>query len=207
MATTSRAIAVHDTLGAEVMRIDPSEGSIFRQPTWLDASTVAFSEVSVTGNHALIAADAETGDVVWQAEMETPPFYFSPAPRGSPHATTSLRNDPSGAGLIAETVERSGEVKPLSEESPFYTIWSPEGDLLAIHIAGRRLDVRGSDGAPGRGFDRGRPSGADPPDGSWRRARCDLSGNGNDAHRIEQACTHISVGSQQWEPSLRHPRG
>ncbi len=78
--------------------------------------------------------------------METPPLYFSPAPRGSPHATTSLRNDPSGAGLIAETVERSGEVNPLSEESPFYTSWSPEGDLLAIHIAGRRLDVRGSAG-------------------------------------------------------------
>ncbi|MEE8486347.1 MAG: hypothetical protein V3S38_07365 [Acidimicrobiia bacterium] len=63
VATTSGAIAVHDTLGAEVMRIDPSEGSIFRQPTWLDASTVVFSEVSVTGDHALIAADAETGDV------------------------------------------------------------------------------------------------------------------------------------------------
>ncbi|MEE8457338.1 MAG: hypothetical protein V3S28_04755 [Acidimicrobiia bacterium] len=146
VATTSGAIVVHGVGGGELMRIDPSEDSIFRQPTWLDASTIVFSEVSETGDHALIAADAETGDVVWRAEMETPPFYFLPAPMGSPYATTSLRNDPAGAGLIAELVDRSGETTALSNESPFYTSWSPDGQDLGIHIAGRRLDVSGATG-------------------------------------------------------------
>jgi hypothetical protein len=146
IATTSGAIAIHDVGGGEVMRMEPPEGSIFRQPTWLDVSTIVFSEVSETGDHALIAADAETGNVVWRAEMGTSPFYFLPAPKGSPYATTSLRNDPAGAGLIAELVDRSGEITVLSNESPFYTSWSPDGQELGIHIAGRRLDVSGATG-------------------------------------------------------------
>jgi hypothetical protein len=146
VATTSGAIAIYDVGGGDVMRVEPSEGSIFRQPAWLDVSTIVFSEVSETGDHALIAADAETGDVVWRAEMETPPFYFLPAPTGSAYATTSLRNDPAGAGLVAELVGRSGEITALSDESPFYTSWSPDGQQLAIHIAGRRLDVASATG-------------------------------------------------------------
>jgi hypothetical protein len=78
--------------------------------------------------------------------METPPFYFSPAPAGSTFATTTLRNDPSGAGLISELVGHLGEVTPLSSESPFYTSWSPEGESLAVHIPGGRLDVRRTGG-------------------------------------------------------------
>lgn len=74
--------------------------------------------------------------------MDTPPFYYAPAPAGSTSATTSLRNDPRGAGLIAELISHTGDVIALSTESPFYTSWSPDGDSLAIHIAGRRLDVR-----------------------------------------------------------------
>ena len=109
-------------------------------------ATVVFSEVSDSGDHSLTATDAETGRVVWRAGMETPSFYFLPAPPDSRYSTTSLRNDPSGAGLIAELVNHSGLVTPLSGESPFYTSWSPGGDSLAIHIAGRRLDVRDSGG-------------------------------------------------------------
>ncbi len=146
VSTVAGAIAVFDKGGGEISRIDPPDGYIYRQPTWLDSATVVFSEVSDSGDHSLTATDAKTGHVVWRAEMETPPFYFSPAPPGSPYSTTSLRNDPSGAGLIAELIDHSGLVTSLSDESPFYTSWSPEGDSLAIHIAGRRLDVRDSDG-------------------------------------------------------------
>jgi hypothetical protein len=146
VSTVTGAIAVYDETGDEISRIDPPEGHIFRQPTWLDDSTVVFSDVSDSGNHSLTAADAETGRVVWRAEMETPPFYFSPAPAGSTFATTTLRNDPSGAGLISELVGHLGEVTPLSSESPFYTSWSPEGESLAVHIPGGRLDVRRTGG-------------------------------------------------------------
>ncbi|GMQ94471.1 MAG: hypothetical protein BMS9Abin12_1963 [Acidimicrobiia bacterium] len=141
VSTVTGGIAVHDATGAAVSSIDPPDGSIYRQPTWLDASTVVFSEVSDSGDHSLTAMDADTGRVIWRAGMETPPFYFLPAPTGSPYGTTSLRSDPSGAGLIAELVDRAGDVTSLSDESPFYTSWSPGGETLAIHIPGQRLDV------------------------------------------------------------------
>jgi hypothetical protein len=146
VSTVTGAIAVHSATGESISHLDPPDAHIYSQPTWLDGSTIVFSDVSETGDHALVAADAESARVVWRAEMETPPFYFSPAPVGSPFAATSLRNDPSGAGLIAELVDHSGAVTPLSTESPFYTSWSPGGMSLAIHIAGQHLDIRSTDG-------------------------------------------------------------
>ena len=141
VSTIRGAIAVYGVTGNEISHIDPPVGHFYRQPTWLDHETVVFSDVSDDGDHALVAADAEDGDVVWRAEMDTPPFYFSPGPPSGTYATTSLRNDPSGGGLIAELVDHSGAVSTLSKESPFYTSWSPAGDALAIHIAGQHLDV------------------------------------------------------------------
>jgi hypothetical protein len=141
VSTIRGAIAVYGVTGEEISRIDPPDGHVYRQPTWLDGETVVFSDVSDIGDHALVAADAEDSHVVWRAPMETPPFYFSPAPSGGTYATTSLRNDPSGSGLIAEFVDHSGAVTTLSQESPFYTSWSPAGDALAVHIAGQHLDV------------------------------------------------------------------
>lgn len=146
VSTVTGAIAVHSATGEKVSHLDPPDAHIYSQPTWLDSSTIVFSDVSETGDHALVAADAASARVVWRAEMETPPFYFSPAPTGSALATTSLRNDPSGAGLIAELVDDAGAVTPLSTESPFYTSWSPGGMSLAIHIAGQHLDTRSVDG-------------------------------------------------------------
>lgn len=145
VSTIEGAIAVHDVTGSEISRVDPPQGGVFRQPTWLDEATIVFSEVSGTGDHSLTAADAETGDVVWRSAMETPPFYFSPAPAGGTYATTSLRNDPSGAGLISELIDHAGSASVLSNESPFYTSWDPSGESLAVHIAGQRLDIWSAD--------------------------------------------------------------
>jgi hypothetical protein len=146
VSTVTGAIAVYSATGEEVSRVDPPEGHVYRQPTWLDDATVVFSDVSDVGDHALVAIDAEASGVVWRAAMETAPFYFAPSPTGSSYATTSLRNDPRGAGLLAELVDRSGEVILLSDESPFYTSWSPDGKELAIHITGQRLDLQRDSG-------------------------------------------------------------
>jgi hypothetical protein len=142
VSTITGAVVVHDVDGGVVVRFDPPDGHVYRQPTWLDASSVIFSEVSESGDHSLTAADADTGVILWRAPMETPPFFFAPSPTGGQRATTSLRNDPDGAGLIAELIGDNGDTAPLSDESPFYTSWSPDGASLAIHIAGQRLDVR-----------------------------------------------------------------
>jgi len=141
VSTVTGSIVVYEATGDEVVRLDPPDGHIFRQPTWLDASTVVFSEISESGDHSLSAMDAATGVVAWRAPMETPPFYFSPAPADGPYATTSLRNDPLGRGLIAEFVDATGGVTTLSTESPFYTSWSADGVSLAVHIAGQHLDI------------------------------------------------------------------
>jgi hypothetical protein len=146
VSTVTGAIAVYSATGKEILRNDPQEGHLYRQPTWLDDATVVFSDISDVGEHALVAIDAGGSGVVWRAEMETAPFYFAPAPSNSFYATTSLRNDPRGDGLLAELVNHSGEVTLLSDESPFYTSWSPDGESLAIHIAGQRLDLRGDSG-------------------------------------------------------------
>ena len=146
VSTVTGAVAIYSVTGEEISRVDPPEGHVYRQPTWLDEATIVFSDVSDVGDHALVALDAEGSDVVWRVEMETAPFYFAPAPSSSSFATTSLRNDPTGTGLLAELVDRSGKVTLLSDESPFYTSWSPDGEDLAIHIAGQRLDVESAHG-------------------------------------------------------------
>lgn len=147
VSTTAGSVVVHDGVGIEMMRIDPPDGSVFRQPTWLDASTVVFSEASETGDHSLTAADASTGTIMWRAAMDSPPFYFSPAPQGALYATTSLRNNPLGPGLIVELIDHSGVVTLLSNESPFYTGWASDGGRLAIHIPGLRLDIFNGSGS------------------------------------------------------------
>lgn len=139
--TLQGVVEIHGSDGALLTTIEPPPSSFYRSPTWLDGSTVVFSETAQDGGHALVAVDTETGEVVWRAPMETPPFYFSPAPEGSTFATTSLRNNPLAPGLIAEAVDKMGAVTRLSTESPFYTAWSPDGQQLAVHIAGVRLDI------------------------------------------------------------------
>jgi hypothetical protein len=145
VSTITGAIVVYDANGDEVLHTDPPEGHTYHQPTWLDDSTIVFADASDVGDHALFAVDADGSGVVWRAKMETVPFYFSPAPAGSAFGTTSLRNDPSGSGLIAELIDETGNVTELSNESPLYTSWSPLGKALAIHIAGQHLDVQRED--------------------------------------------------------------
>jgi len=140
VATTDGSIAVYTGDGDEVVRIDPEAGSLFRWPTWLDQDTIVFSEADGSGAGALVAGDASSGQVLWRAEMDTSPFYYSPSPPGARFATTSLRNDPSG-GLIGQFVDSEGVVSPLSGDSPIYTAWSPDGSSIATHIAGTSLSV------------------------------------------------------------------
>jgi hypothetical protein len=117
----------------------PTDGA-FRQPMWLDDTTLVVGS-STTTNYELVALDTNDGTRLWSAPMESPPFFTLPAPPASPFATTSLRNDPGGDGLIAELVDDEGTVTELSREAPFYASWSPDGRSLAIHAGGAHLDV------------------------------------------------------------------
>lgn len=140
VATRDGAVVVYDGSLEEVATFSPPDGSVYQQPTWLSAELVVFAERSDVGDHALVAGDVTTGAVSWRSTMDTPPFYFAPAPSGSDYATTSLRVNP-GADLISELVDRDGIATTLDTASPFYTSWSPDGASIAINLPGDRLDV------------------------------------------------------------------
>lgn len=147
MAITSGSgdLAIVDDSGQELFRKPAADGTVFRQPVWLDPATVALSATAGTG-HRLMAIDSQAGSTTWEVELPTPSFFALPSPPGSDYATTSLRNNSTGTGLVAELIDPVGRVTLVSEESPFYASWSPDGRDLAIHASGNHLDVRSSNG-------------------------------------------------------------
>jgi len=134
-------VVVYDSQLAEVQRFSPDAGASFEQPTWLDASAVVFAELGAAGDpSALRAVSVDDGSLVWRVEFETFPFYYLPSPPGVAAATTSLRNNPQG-GLITELVWGDGTVEQISDRSPFYSSWSPDGDALAVHEGQDQLSI------------------------------------------------------------------
>lgn len=147
MAITSGSgdVAIVDVSGIELLRRSAADGNRFSQPVWLDAATIVTSVAAGT-SHRVMAMDSVAGSTIWEAELPTPSFFMLPSPPGGRYATTSLRNNSSGTGLVAELIDTFGDVTLLSEESPFYASWSPDGLQLAIHASADHLDIRSSDG-------------------------------------------------------------
>ena len=144
--TPGGAVVVHPGAGEEPITIDQPAGTVSRQPVWLADGSVLFAAADSTGAGRLVAVDADTGAMKWDAELSSRPFFYLPSPLGAAAATTSLRNDPGGAGLIAELVGPGGSVEPLSTSSPFYATWAPDGSALATHVEQSRLSIRDATG-------------------------------------------------------------
>ncbi len=142
VSSVDGGIRVHDATGNEEVRLDASGGTRYRQPVWAADGSVLAARSGVGGGVGLVSVDSTDASILWEAEMDTPPFYYLPAPSGSAWATTSLRNDPSGEGLVVELVDRRGVVTPIGTTSPFYSAWSPDGGQLAVHGGGRTIDIR-----------------------------------------------------------------
>lgn len=141
VATGEGAVVVYDEGLDERQRFTPDNGISFQQPTWLDNESVVFAELPDAGDRsALRGVVVDDGSIRWRVELETFPFYFLPAPAGADAATTSLRNNPQG-GLITELVRNDGSVEQISDVSPFYSSWSPDGSALAIHEGQARLSI------------------------------------------------------------------
>lgn len=146
VSSANGGVRVHDATGAEVMRLDAASGTSYRQPVWAADGSILTARSGAGGGIGLVSIDASDGSIRWEAAMDTPPFYYLPAPVGSAWSTTSLRNDPSGGGLVAELVDSRGMVTPIATISPFYSTWSPDGGQLAVHGGGRTLDIRSEGG-------------------------------------------------------------
>ncbi len=145
VSSVDGGVRVHDANGREVMRLDAAAGTSYRQPVWAADGSILTARSGDAGEVGLVSVDPSDASIRWEAAMDTPPFYYLPAPIGSAWATTSLRNDASGEGLVAELVDGRGMVTPLATISPFYSTWSPDGGQLAVHGGGRTIDIR-SDG-------------------------------------------------------------
>jgi hypothetical protein len=139
-------VRVVDAQGTTIASAVPDAGAAYRQPVWTSDGSILASFASVADGPGLVALDASVGGIIWRSPMETPPFFYLPAPSASADATTSLRNDPAGNGLVAELVDRSGQARPIASVSPFYASWSPDGAALAIHGEGTYVDIRDSSG-------------------------------------------------------------
>ncbi|MFC2153013.1 hypothetical protein ACFLQ7_00020 [Actinomycetota bacterium] len=144
--TPGGTVVVHPGAGEEPITIDQPAGTVSRQPVWLADGSVLFATVDASGASRLVAVDADTGAMKWDTELSSRPFYYLPSPLGATAVSTSLRNDPGGAGLIAELVGPDGSVEPLSTSSPFYATWAPDGSQLATHVEQSRLSVRDATG-------------------------------------------------------------
>lgn len=146
VGTVGGEVRVVDDRGTTIASAVPDTGDAYRQPVWASDGSILASFASVESGPGLVALDPVDGGVVWTSPMETPPFFYLPAPAPSTDATTSLRNDPSGNGLVSELVDRSGNARVIATVSPFYASWSPDGDQLAIHGEGRYVDIRDASG-------------------------------------------------------------
>ena len=145
-STVGGAILVHSGVGEEPITIEQSAGSVSRQPVWLADGSVLFATVDTAGASRLVAANPDSGAMIWDTQLSSRPFYYLPSPPGSATATTSLRNDPGGAGLISELVGSDGSVEELSTSSPFYATWAPDGSQLATHTRQSLLSIRDATG-------------------------------------------------------------
>lgn len=146
VSSVDGGLRVHDATGRELMRLESVAGTSYRQPVWAADGSILAARSGDGGGFGLVSVDSSDASIRWEAAMDTPPFYYLPAPVGSAWATTSLRNDPSGEGLVAELVDGRGMVTPIAMISPFYSSWSPDGGQLAVHGGGRTIDIRSEGG-------------------------------------------------------------
>jgi hypothetical protein len=80
---------------------------------------------------------------VWSVDLDTPPFYYLPAPDPDTTTVVSLRNKLDSAGLVIERISTEGAPTTIADESPFYASWNPDDGRLASHVGDIRVDVTG----------------------------------------------------------------
>ena len=143
ITTTSGGLQILDATGAELARAGGAEQT-YRQPVFAPDGSVLVSETGATDSQALVRLSPDLAEIT-RTERDSPPFYYHPKPDG-PFRSTSLRNDPSGGGLVIEEIVADGTMNVLARTAPYYTSWEPGGDRIATHVETARLEVRSPDG-------------------------------------------------------------
>lgn len=125
--------------GTVLESIEPPGGARYSQPIWASPDTIVYAQ-EATGNNRLEAVRIG-GGIVWAVDLETPPFYYLPAPDTDSTTVLSLRNRPDGSGLVIERISNQGSPEVVADEAPFYASWNPNDGRLASHVGDARLDI------------------------------------------------------------------
>ncbi len=117
-----------------------TDGGDYRFPTWApDSRRLAFIGPGEADNTVLYTAPTAEGTespLVVFADEGSAPFYLYWAPDSQ--MITFLTQEPTGLAMRQASAGLADQHRILGEGSPFYWVWSPQGDRLLMHVGGSR---------------------------------------------------------------------
>ena len=130
--------------GSEMRSLVPSpgEGVDVKQPVWSpDGRSVAWAEFEVddSGAHSRVVTSDPEGASRTEFAVETGTFFLQFDPTSSRIAYLGNYRGAVGMGVAERTADGSPTAMTLGAGRPFYLSWSPEGDLLLIHVGSQTL--------------------------------------------------------------------
>lgn len=132
--------------GSDLLALTTPDGHLNLLPTWSpDATRIAWTRVDPANATAEIATSRFDQSAMFNAAVETPPFYYYWDPASKNLAYLS----PSVGGIDLGVLDVSGEGEPtrVDRGQPYYFSWSPDGDEILVHASGLRLDRIDLDGS------------------------------------------------------------
>ncbi len=114
-----------------------TDGEGYRFPTWApDGTYLAFVGPDEAENTALyISPTSQSSPTILFNEADSAPFYLYWAPDS--HSITFLTQEESGLSM-RQANTTVGDSRVLGTGSPFYWVWSPDGDRVLVHVGGSR---------------------------------------------------------------------
>ena len=120
----------------------PGQGVEVKQPVWSpDGRSVAWAEFEVddSGAHSRVVTSDLEGAARTEFPVETGTFFLQWDPTSSRIAYLGNYRGAVGMGVAERSADGSPTAMTLGAGRPFYLSWSPEGDLLLIHVGSRTL--------------------------------------------------------------------
>lgn len=127
----------------------PGQGVEVKQPVWSpDGRSVAWAEFEVddSGAHSRVVTSDLEGAGRTEFTVETGTFFLQWDPTSSRIAYLGNYRGAVGMGVAERSADGSPTAMTLGAGRPFYLSWSPEGDLLLIHVGSQTLGTLDLDG-------------------------------------------------------------
>jgi Tol biopolymer transport system component len=128
----------------------PGQGVEVKQPVWSpDGRSIAWAEFEVddAGAHSRVVTSDPEGASRTEFAVETGTFFLQWDPTSSRVAYLGNYRGAVGMGVAELAADGSPTAMTLGAGRPFYLSWSPDGDLLLIHVGSQTLgtlDLQGN---------------------------------------------------------------